>query len=101
MLSLSALILSAFMSRHILLVSAYSVEETFDVYNVKDIFDHFEEVVKELRDEIEAVYLDRCTKSTLDECGGKNYNELSSRFRNPTCFNNIKTSECGCGGECV
>ncbi len=93
------------MSLDYLLVSAsYTDDEVKDIFEKHDvkvtIFDHFEKVAKALRDEIEVVYLDRCAESTLNDCGKTNYNERSSKFPNPTCFNINSTSECGCG-ECV
>lgn len=58
-----------------------------------------EDLAKEIRNEIINANKLRC--ESLQECGGKNYNDCSSEFPNPTCSNNPTSlcKECGC--KCV
>lgn len=103
MTSLLPIFFFAIATRQFLRARAIILDEDIDA--VKVIFDHFATVAKDLRDEIELVYKERCDYGTLSDCDRNNYNDCSSEFPNPQCFDeenfNLTSSECECGSECL
>ncbi|KAL3768132.1 hypothetical protein ACHAWU_002690 [Discostella pseudostelligera] len=99
MTSLLPIFFFAIATRQFLRARAIILDEDIDA--VKVIFDHFATVAKDLRDEIELVYKERCDYGTLSDCDRNNYNDCSSEFPNPQCFDeenfNLTSSECECG----
>jgi hypothetical protein len=83
----------AYADRHFLLVHA-------DDELARSILGHMEDVAKNMRDEIERVYTQRCYSDTLQNCGSKNYNDCSSEFPNPE-GSKVSIDKCKCGCECV
>jgi hypothetical protein len=55
-------------------------------YEAERILRDMEIRVKELRDEIESVYKERCESRTYDDCIGNNYDDCVSTFPNQQCI---------------
>ena len=96
--------LLTFLRRSHRLAFAATLEKENEAENIlKDM----EERVKDLRDEIERVYKERCESTTYDDCIKNNYDDCLSTFPNQQCIkrDEFVMSNCdhgySCNGECV